>query len=79
MLGGQRDRTNEDGLATEELARLEAVDVSVEVHREPDRDGYTFRCGASSRCRSASATYGGESAKYGSKVQNKSKTQITVR
>ncbi len=52
MLGGQRDRTNEDGAATEELARLGVVDVGAELLREPDRGGYTFRCGASNRCRS---------------------------
>ncbi len=49
VLGGQRDRTNEDGAAIEELATLEAEDVGVELHREPDHGGYTFRCGASSR------------------------------
>ncbi len=35
MLGEQRDRTNEDGAATEELARLGAVDVDDELHRNP--------------------------------------------
>ncbi len=44
-------RTNEDGAATEALARLGAVDVGGELRRDPDRDGYTFRCGASNRCR----------------------------
>ncbi len=42
MVGGQRDRTNEDGAATEELARLEAVDVVGELHREPDQRDLVF-------------------------------------
>ncbi len=36
MLSGQRNRTNEDGAAIEELARLEAEDVGGELYREPD-------------------------------------------
>ncbi len=51
MLGGQRDRTNEDGAATEELAKVVAVGVGGELRTEPDRGGYTIRCGASNRCR----------------------------
>ncbi len=43
MLGGQHKRTNEDGAATEELAKLGAVGVGGELCREPDRGDFTFQ------------------------------------
>ncbi len=49
MHSGQRDRTNKDGAATEELAKLVAVGVGGELRTEPDRGGNIFRCGASNR------------------------------
>ncbi len=42
MLGGQRDQTNEDGAATDELTKLVAVGVGGELRTEPDRRGYAF-------------------------------------